>query len=130
MKVQTIKVQAGRCFNHPYEAYSNLRPEITITAEIAEGDDPIACAKELQHQAETLVEDHKRTMLASIEQLEAMRRSQQELQQLGDMMRRQQTRIDELRREHPQLMPTPAPDTHWPADAPYEDTPGEPLPMA
>jgi hypothetical protein len=103
MKVTTITVQAGRTFNHPYESYSNLRPEITMTAEIAEGDDPVECAKALQHQAETLVEDHKRAMLSSIEELEHLRQSEQELRQLGEMMSTQQRRIDELRRRHPNL---------------------------
>ena len=103
MKTTTITVSAGRCFNHPYESYSNLQPHVEMTATIEEGDDPIECAKQLQHAAETLVEDHKRTMLASIEELEQMRRSQKELQELGSMMATQQRRIDELRKAHPEL---------------------------
>lgn len=103
MKIKTITVQAGRCFNHPYQQYSNLRPEVTMTAEIAEGDDPLACAKTLQQQAETLVEDHKRTMLASIEELAQLQRAQRELRELGQMMKAQQKKIDDLRAEHPQL---------------------------
>ena len=103
MKIQTITVKAGRCFNHPYESYSNLQPEITMTATIEEGDDPHACAKALQQQAETLVEDHKQTMLKSLHELETLKRSQQEIQELGRLMNRQQSRIDELRKEHPEL---------------------------
>jgi galactokinase len=121
MKIKTITVQAGRCFNHPYEQYSNLRPEITMTAEIDESDDPIAAAKALQQQAETLVEDHKRAMLASIEDLEQMRRSQAELSELGRLMNRQQARIDELRRQHPELPAAPSPRTDGPgATVEYE----------
>ncbi|MEQ1861867.1 MAG: hypothetical protein ABMA13_18265 [Chthoniobacteraceae bacterium] len=75
-----------------------------MTAELQEGDDPLACAKALQHQAETLVEDHKQAMLRSIEELEHMRRSESELRELGEMMKRQQQRIDDLRRAHPELL--------------------------
>lgn len=127
MKIKTITVQAGRCFNHPYESYSNLRPEITMTAELDEADDPVAAAKALQHQAETLVEDHKRAMLASIEELEQMRRNQQELQELGRLMNKQQSRIDELRRAHPELAAPPVPRGSDPAaerEWPRADGPG------
>lgn len=103
MTIKTITIQAGRCFNHPYEQYSNLRPEITLHADLADGDDPIACAKELQQQAETLVEDHKRTMLRSIEELHRLTERQAEMRRLGDEMKRVQTRLDEIREEHPQL---------------------------
>lgn len=108
MKITNITVHAERCFNHPYESYSNLRPHVSLSASIEESDDPIAAAKELQHHAETLVEDHKRAMLKSIEELEQMRRSQAELQELGRLMSRQQQRIDELRRQHPELTTLPA----------------------
>ena len=103
MTIKTITVTAGRTFNHPHEQYSNLRPEVTMVAELAEGDDATACAKELQQRAETLVEDHKRAMLASIEELETLRRSQRELRELGSMMKIQQQRIDDLRAAHPDI---------------------------
>jgi hypothetical protein len=32
MKINSITVTAGRTFNHPHEQYSNLRPEVTMTA--------------------------------------------------------------------------------------------------
>ena len=35
MKIQTITVTAGRTFNHPHEQYSNLRPEVQMTATLA-----------------------------------------------------------------------------------------------
>lgn len=103
MKITQITVHAGRCFNHPYEQYSNLRPEVTLTATLEDQDDPVKAAQALQHQAETLVEDHKQTMLKSIEELELMKRSEQELAELGRMMSRQQARINELRQKHPEL---------------------------
>lgn len=107
MRITQITVHAGRCFNHPYEQYSNLRPEVILVADLAEGDDPVAATKALQQQAETLVEDHKQAMLRSIEELELMRRNQAELQQLGQMMAQQQRRIDELRKQHPTLAAPP-----------------------
>ena len=103
MKVTNITVQAGRCFNHPYEQYSNLRPEITMTATLEDGDDPAAAAKALQQQAETLVEDHKRTMLESIHELHELTLKQREVRQLGEEMKRAQQRLDALREEHPTL---------------------------
>ena len=79
-----------------------------MTATLEEGDDPQACAKTLQQQAETLVEEHKQTMLKSLHELETLKRSQQELQELGRLMKQQQSRIDDLRREHPELNLLPA----------------------
>lgn len=35
MRIKTITVTAGRTFNHPYEQYSNLRPEVTMVADLA-----------------------------------------------------------------------------------------------
>jgi type II secretory pathway predicted ATPase ExeA len=104
MKIRQITVQAGRCFNHPYEQYSNLRPEITLHADLDDLDDPIAAAKELQQTAETLVEDHKRTMLKSIEELYRLTERQAEARRLGDQMRAVQERLDEIRREHPEAL--------------------------
>lgn len=103
MTITQITVQAGRCFNHPYEQYSNLRPEITMTAALDAGDDPIAAAKALQQQAETLVEDHKRAMLESIHDLQRLTERQAEMRRLGDEMKRVQTRLDNIRAENPGL---------------------------
>lgn len=103
MKTTIITVHAGRVFNHPYEQYSNLRPEVHMTASLDEGDDPIQVTRQLQATAETLVEDHKRAMLTSLEQLESMRVAEQELQTLGSTIRRAQSRVDQLRGQHPEL---------------------------
>jgi len=107
MKITSVTVHAGRCFNHPYESYSNLRPEITMTAELGEGEDPVAASKALQQQAETLVEDHKRAMLESIHQLQQMTERQVEMRRLGDEMARVQKRLDAIREENPGI-PLPA----------------------
>ena len=39
MKITNIVVRAGRTFNHPHESYSNLKPEVELTATLDEGDD-------------------------------------------------------------------------------------------
>ncbi len=104
MKVNQITVHAGRTFNHPYEQYSNLRPEVTLVATLDEGDDPSAATRELQQSAESLVEDHKNAMLKSLKEIEAMRIADQELADLGRTVKRAQDRINDLRKEHPSLL--------------------------
>ena len=103
MNIKTITVSAGRTFNHPYESYSNLRPEVTMTAELADGEDARTATKELQAQAEGLVEDHKNNLLKSIEELQKLTQRQQEVAQLHRQLKVAQDRMDEIRREHPQL---------------------------
>jgi hypothetical protein len=108
--VNEIIVSAGRTFNHPYENYSNLRPQVTLKATVAESEDAAAAAKELQSMAETLVEDHKRSMLQSLEQLEQMRRADAEVSHLGRMIsenqraiERQRELLDEMAAKNPAL---------------------------
>jgi hypothetical protein len=116
MKIVEIIVSAGRTFNHPYEQYSNFKPHITLKGSVEEGEDPVACAKAMQQQAESLVEDHKQSLLESIEQLANMQRAERELTDLGRTMARAQERIDQLRKDCPALVqkmlipaPTPCP---------------------
>lgn len=68
MKVTQITVEAGRTFNHPYESYGNLRPALSITAQLEEGDDWEACTRQLQAQAEAQIEMHKLAMLQTMRQ--------------------------------------------------------------
>ncbi len=103
MKVNQIVVTAGRTFNHPYESYSNLRPEVRITATVAEGEDVIKATRDLQRQAETLVEDHKSAMLSSIHELQNLTEKKARVQQLGECVQRAQSELDELRKQHPEL---------------------------
>lgn len=102
MKITEITVHAERCFNHPFEQYSNLRPSITLTASIEPGEDTGEATKSLQSQAETLVEDHKQTMLKSLHELERMQQTTAELRRLGDEIQRAQSRLTDLRKENPQ----------------------------
>lgn len=104
MKINTITITAGRTFNHPYEQYSNLRPEVVLIASLEEGDDAQACVRELQARAETLVEDHKNGLLKSIEELHELGQLRAEMLSLGSQVERHQQRLEEIRRAHPGLV--------------------------
>lgn len=103
MNVTRIVVSAGRTFNHPHEQYSNLRPEVTLEASLEDGEDPADAVKGLQARAEGLVEDHKRSMLRSIEELYQLSERQAEMRGLQRELERAQGRLDELRKTHPEL---------------------------
>ena len=103
MKINTITVTAGRTFNHPHEQYSNLRPEVAMTATLEDGEDASAATKELQSRAEGLVEDHKRGLLSSIEELYQLTERQAEMRGLQAQLQQTQERLAEIRKEHPQL---------------------------
>lgn len=103
MTITKITVTAGRTFNHPHEQYSNLRPEVTLEASLAEGADPVEAVRRLQAQAEGLVEDHKQGMLKSIEELYQLSERQAEMRGLQKELERAQGKLDELRRQHPEL---------------------------
>lgn len=57
MKITTISVNAGRTLSMPGTTYANVRPQVTFTAEVSEGEDPFAAAKALQARAEAFMED-------------------------------------------------------------------------
>ena len=115
MKVTNITVTAGRVFNHPHEEYSNLRPEVVLQASLEEGDDFHRAAKDLQLDAESLVEDHKQNLLRSIEELYQLSVRQAEVQGLERELRRAQERLAEIRKENPALVLTNG-DDESPAD--------------
>jgi hypothetical protein len=104
MKIHTITVTAGRTFNHPHEQYSNLRPEVTMTATLDEGEDPTKAAHELQARAEQIVEDHKRGLLQSIEELYNLTEKQAEMRGLQKELKRAQERLDIIRKEIPESL--------------------------
>jgi hypothetical protein len=103
MEVTEVTVYAGRTFNHPHEDYSNLRPGVTLKATLAEGDDPIAATKQLQAKAEQLVEDHKQSMLKSLDDLYYLNERQREVMGLQKTLEQAQERLDEIRRQNPEL---------------------------
>ncbi len=108
MQITEITVSAGRTFNHPYEQYSNLKPYVTMKAVLSEGEDAAAATKELQKKCEELVEDHKRNMLQSLEELRELSQRQQEMASLSAQLGRAQARLEEIRKEHPELAALPA----------------------
>ena len=103
MEITEITISAGRTFNHPYETYSNLRPNITIKATLAPGENPQQAINDLQALAEKSVEDHKQALLHSLEELHYLSEAQREMTTLAEQITRSQTRLEEIRRNHPQL---------------------------
>lgn len=97
MKIEKITVSAGRTFNHPFESYSNLRPEVHLVASVEDGDDPEKCAKELQAKAESLVEDHKQNMLRSLEMIREMDIRNREMARLGSLIKTSQEALERYR---------------------------------
>ncbi|MHB9155651.1 MAG: hypothetical protein ACYC5N_08155 [Endomicrobiales bacterium] len=103
MKITEIVVSAGRTFNHPYENFSNLRPQVALKATIEGEDDPLAAAKELQGKAEALVEDHKRSMLQTLHELHHLSMAKQEIYDIERKLAGMNDRLKDLRQENPQL---------------------------
>lgn len=106
MTITEIQVTAGRTFNHPHESFSNLRPSVTLRATLTDGDDPLNASRELQKQAEGLVEDHKRQLLSSLEELYQLAERQAEMRGLQKELERAQSRLNTLRASHPELQIT------------------------
>jgi len=102
-KITEITVNAGRTFNHPHESYSNLRPSVTVKADVLDGEDWQAVAKELQAKAESMIEDHKRNMLQSLEELYDLTTKQREVADLETRIASAQSRLDRIRKETPAL---------------------------
>ena len=103
MKITEIVVSAGRTFNHPYENFSNLRPQVTLKATPDEGESPLACAKELQGKAEKLVEDHKQNMLQTPRELHHLSMAKQEVYYVERKLADLNARLKGLREDNPQL---------------------------
>lgn len=65
MKIHRIIVTAARTVNDPFERFENIRPEITIEAEPAEGEDWRVCVEDLQAVAEGMLNDHLEHMVVA-----------------------------------------------------------------
>ena len=103
MQIRKIIAHAGRTFNHPHEDYSNLRPGITLEAELGDGEDAVACAKALQHQAEQLAEDQKRNLLAAMEDEYQVGQAKTRMIGLARQLKSAQDELDTLRQQWPEL---------------------------
>jgi hypothetical protein len=64
MQIKQISVTTGRVLPYPRVPYSNCKPGVTLTAELAETDDPHAVHDELSRIAEDMVEKHSNTLIA------------------------------------------------------------------
>lgn len=103
MQITEVVVSAGRTFNNPREDYSNLKPHVTVKATIAEGEDPVAVAKQLQVMAEQLVEDQKQNMLKAIEDTYQLGQAKAEMVGLARQLHANQERLDDLRKQWPMM---------------------------
>lgn len=101
MKITEIVVSAGRTFNHPYESYSNMKPQVTVKATVDDGEDLFTVTKDLQAKAESLVEDHKTHLLNSLRELENMRMRDQKIAQLEKLIRTSQGELEDMRKGLP-----------------------------
>src|SRR5690606_11594598 len=114
MKITEITVNVGRTFNNPCESYSNLRPEVTLKASLEDGEDPITSAKELQHRAEQLVEQHKTQLLTDLDNLHRRTTMTRDIARLEEQKRLQ-------RAYHAALAAAPANPGDEPVAAGAED---------
>lgn len=101
MQITEITASAGRTFNHPHEDYSNLKPHVTLKAVLADGDDPVACAKSLQQQAEQLCEDQKQGMLAALEDAYQIGEAKTRMIGLARQLKAAQEELDSVRKQWP-----------------------------
>lgn len=97
MKVTEINVTAGRTLPHPTESYANLRPTISLSATLEEGDEPQECIRKLQVQAEQLVEDHAAALVASIAERELAERELAEIGRLTQSIETAQGSLQRMR---------------------------------
>lgn len=105
MKITEIIVSAGRTFNHPYENFSNLRPQVTFKAALEDGEDPERAAKDLQAKAESMIEDHKNHMLSSLHKLHEMQKYEECVASLEQTIQNAQRDLDALRMKQKSLIP-------------------------
>lgn len=97
MKITEITVHAGRTFSHPFEQYSNLRPEVQLRATLDDGDDPVISVKNLQRQAEELVERQKQQILADLRQLERKARLDSSIASTEKQIKKLTDELNELK---------------------------------
>lgn len=97
MRIDEIKVSAGRTFNHPYEQYSNLRCDVHLNAKLDDGEDAIEATKQLQARAEEICEGHKVTLIKNLHDLERLARQTEEISQLERRIQEAQSKLKDLK---------------------------------
>ncbi len=98
MKVREITVSAGRVIPHPFQSYANLRPMVSLKADIDDGEDYEQMTKELQAKVEGMVEDHSRYMVKSLEELHELSEKRAQAASLEGQIRRAQRDLDAIRK--------------------------------
>lgn len=97
MKIDEVKVSAGRTFNHPFESYSNLRCDVHLNAKLDDGEDAIEATKYLQARAEELAEGHKVSLIKNLHDLERISRQTEEISQLERRIQEAQSKLKDLK---------------------------------
>jgi GTP1/Obg family GTP-binding protein len=97
MKITEVTVHAGRVIPHPFESYANLRPDVTLKAELRDGEDVTTAVKTLQAKAEELVEEHKEHLIDGLRELREQVLRSDEIGRLESMIRTSQQRLEQLR---------------------------------
>lgn len=92
MQIKSISVSAARTFNHPFERYANFRFELSLNAELHDGEDPLKAVSVLQEQAEIAAETHKVRILADVEIRNEIEQLQFELRHCEENDREEITR--------------------------------------
>ena len=62
MKTTEIKVSLAQTIN--LGNYENIRPEVSLTAQLEEGDDPVACSQALRETCDKLLMEQIRQQLS------------------------------------------------------------------
>lgn len=99
MKITQVVVSAGRVIPHPSEQFSNLRPSVSFTAIVEEGEDPLVVTRKLQETAERTIEEHKLALIAGIQEIEAMAEATSTIKQLESTIADAQERLHRLRND-------------------------------
>lgn len=63
MRLTEITVTAAQTICHPTERFANWKPQLSIRATLEPGDDLANSVRALQSRAESLLEEHKATLL-------------------------------------------------------------------
>ena len=78
MRVTTITVSSSRKLPNPNVDYASVSGLVSLTAELAEGENSTTCAVRLQDEADALVEAHMAAIAAKMQMRERVQREQQQ----------------------------------------------------
>ena len=99
MKITQVTVSAGRTIPHPVHEYSNLRPHVSITADIESDDDPEEIIIMLQAKAEQLVETHGYILEESVYARYKLQKKTQKPQDLLELLNHARKKWYQLQQE-------------------------------